>query len=142
MKTNVKVSASLIETLDFQVVCGIKQACEKLFTYPLSLLRGIIPLPWFIKHKWFIQLTTNVLGLFFHKLLIIINYPIVVICILLNLFIMRCETHEYIIQEHFGEEYKLYNFNYFFIIDMYFAVSNNADDEVLCFSNLNALMSL
>lgn len=142
MTTNVKISSSLIETLDFQIVHGFEQAVKKLFNYPLSLLRGIIPLPWFIKHKWFIQLTTNVSQLILHKLLLIINYPLIIMCILLGFFVSKNYSHEHIIHDNFGEDYTLYNFNYFFIVDMYFAVSSNPDDEVLCFGSLNALESL
>lgn len=142
MITNNHISKTLIETLDFQIVAGIEQAIKKFFFYPLSLMRGIIPLPWHIKHRWFFKLTSSVFVMFFHKLLLLLNYPLILTCIVFSFFITRNEEHEHIIHDVFGDQYTLYNFNYFFIVDLYFCVSSNTDDEVLCFSSLHSLLSL
>ncbi|MCB1711015.1 MAG: hypothetical protein KDH96_00600 [Candidatus Riesia sp.] len=142
MITNHIVSKTLIETLDFQIVSGIEQAITKFFFYPLSLMRGIIPLPWHVKHIWFFKLTNSIVGLFFHKLLLLLNYPLILLCIVFSFFITKNEEFEYIVHDVFGEQYTLYNFNYFFIVDLYFCVSSDENEEVLCFSSLQSLLSL
>ncbi len=73
-------------------------------------------------------------------------YPFVsillMVCFLLKkdpLFMFRCKEHEHIVQTAFDSDDKLYNFNVFYIINLYII---KTDDETLCFDSLDGLKTL
>lgn len=73
-------------------------------------------------------------------------YPFValllIVCYVLKkdpLFMFRCKEHEHIVRTAFESDDKLYNFNFFYIIDLYII---KTEDETLCFDSLEGLKTL
>ena len=135
------VNQTLISSLDRQITMKMEHGVHQLVHYPLSLIRGIVPLPWKIKPIWFMQHTMSVIKKITHFMLLAINYPIILLALNFSIFNKKCAEHQHIVSKEFGDDYTLFNFNFLFIIDVYYCLSKT-NDEILCFDSLSSLLSL
>lgn len=112
-------------------------AIKETFNLPTALLSNP-------KHYRFVLLScfTRILKALSQALVYPFVAILLLVCLLLKkdpLFMFRCKQHEHIVQTAFDSDDKLYNFNVFYIIDLYII---KTDDETLCFDSLDGLKTL
>lgn len=118
----------------------LREGCVKLFNLPRELLIEIPPLPLHIGVQYGFFKITQIVQNFVFGLLCCLLYGVIIASLLSRTcLVTKCERYQHIIDKEFGNGFVLYNFNFFFILDIYFCISK---DETLCFDNINVLKSM